>query len=492
MAQKDRTVNSRAMTVYDRVYVVLTIIAVSTVIAPYLYTILNGNLPAPGLLSLLLPVTGVLLGYLLQSLFGHAFKVTRAADDNAYEKTTEFFKPSKAAAGITLSVIAGIAAGSLLKGYLMNVQTGDGSYYDRYSFIPYMFGAFIMLCMIAGVVLWFYPFNRVISVRTIVPLTIVFFINFVLLFFLGNMSKLFMTLCAFIFLTCAFILLNQSNVIKTFSSTKNTLATPSVRFYNIALILLVMLALCVILTAVLSCIVGITTLLKMAVKFALEVMFREDEVYEDAGELAQSFSDSVFNGVLDSFDVNGNAAKFFFLIFFVLILGVMVFFIISRRRDIWKTLKTAFTDFFAALMNLLVWLFTYRREKEETFIILDYKDEEIKMDAQSVRELRPSSEGKKKSYRDFKSRLDSLHGNAERIRYCYSSLVSGWRENNFGLSSGDTPREIRGKIEARTDDELEAITDAYESVEYAETNPDDKKADSAINGMCAILKKFYH
>lgn len=493
MKKKKNKPQHRDSPIYDSLYIILVIIALSSLFAPYIYFILVKAIPYSGLISIALPAVLVTAGYGLQYMFGSIFHFKRSDDNSAYEHTESFFNFGYAIPSFTVIAIVSVFVGKGVSAWIQELSRNTaGLYYDRYSLIPLLITVAAVLCLAAGVVIWFYPFNRIISVRTMIPITMLFFINLMMtLIFAEGVTLMFTTVCLFVYFICAFILLNQSNVIATYSKTKNTFVTVQARLYNVSVVIVAMLILTVIVIGVLSVITGVTVIGKGAVLYILRVMLRDEETYEEASEIAESFSDSVFSGVIDPADTGGNIAKLFLMLFFVIILGVMLFFIISRRKDVWNGIKKFIANLSAAIMTLLNAVFGYRKKENTRMIIPDYLDEEIKMDENSVREFGAAYRQGKNLYRDYLAHLSTLHDPAKRISYAYGTLVRCWLGQKYGLEVSDTPREIKDKIDYfKITDKLDNLTELYETTEYAETAPDASHAEEAVESMSALIKKY--
>jgi hypothetical protein len=193
------------ITAYDRLYAVLTLIAAATVIAPYMYIFTFFNFDYPALVSFCLTVVCVFAGYGLQWVFGTVTHVKRVADSNAYENTEKFFRPHQAVITIIIAAFAGIMIRNAVNGYLLyRVETGLELAFDKYSIIPTLIMVLSVVSIITGIVIWFYPFGRVISFKSLLPLVAVFFINYMLTLVYGGVNRTFVTFCLFVFIISSY------------------------------------------------------------------------------------------------------------------------------------------------------------------------------------------------------------------------------------------------------------------------------------------------
>jgi hypothetical protein len=493
--KKQNKINTyQSVTAYDHLYAVLTLFAAATVIAPYMYILTFFNFNYPAFVSFLLTVICVFTGYGLQWVFGTVTHIKRVADSSAYENAENFFKPHLAIITIIIAIFAGFMIRNAVNEYfLYRIKIGLEHSFDKYSIIPSAIMLLSVVSIITGIVIWFYPFGRVISIKSLLPLVSVFFINYMITLVYGGVSGTFVTFCLFIFIICAFFLLNQSNIIRTFLITKTVKITSSARIFNIALILMVILGFIAALFVAISFIVGISALVKMALFIILSSVFRGDEtVPRETSEIVGSFNDSVFGGLIDPIDASGNISKLFFIIFIIIIIGVMLFFIINRRHETWAMLKKFIIKAYNSIIDFIMSIIDISRNVRETYIIPDYRDEETKMDESSVKEYNQLKVQKKNSFRDFIIRLNTMRNDNEKLQYAYATLVGFWENANYGIKSSDTPREIMVKIlNKSSDSEVTDFTEVFEAVKYAEARVDSHHIGIALDSICKLLQRYF-
>ncbi len=489
---RSKNKSKKTENVYDRLNVVVTLIAVSMVIAPYMYLLTFFNFSYPALFSFGLVISAVFTGYFFQWIFGTVTKIKRAADNNSYDTIENYFKPHQALINFIIALLVGIAMKEIIADYLKyRYETGMDQIFDKYSLTPYSVAILTTAAMITGIVVWFYPFGKIISIKTVIPLIAVFFINFMLITIYGGISQSFVTLSMLIFIICSFFTLNQSNILKTYRISRTVKITPSARLYNIKLILFVILGLAAILIITLSFITGIGVIVRIVLFFILKSVFQRDEITDDASDIARSFSDSVFNGLIDSMDINGNVSKMFFLLFFIIILCVIVFFILSHRREVWYLIKKFFMTLIQNVFDFLINVIDFNKPDKENYIILDYRDDEMKMDESAIKEYDPQKNLKKNNYRDFIMKLNTIQNDSEKIKFAYSVLIAYWKTANIGISDSDTPREIMAKILYENNNtDIEVITDVFESVKYAEINIEQQRSEKTLDSICVLLQRY--
>ena len=156
-------------------FTALSIIALCSLISPWAFNFLNGSIPYILPLSICIPLLLISAGYALQAFAGRAFKIQRVSDDGAYERSEDFYSFVDSLLAVTISISAATVTYFVSRQWLNYLTKNvDGLYYDRYSLLPLIFAVFVLFCMMAGVVLWFIPPSRVISIRNIIPLILSF------------------------------------------------------------------------------------------------------------------------------------------------------------------------------------------------------------------------------------------------------------------------------------------------------------------------------
>ncbi len=459
---------------FGRLYSLLAMVCVGMLMSVFVYSIIALAVPHPSLIAFFVPLCALLAGYLLQSAFGALTKYERVADSAAFENPEKFFSVPHAIPALLLAGGCALGVMQLVQKIMQQrAAAGLDRFYDKWSTVPPTIGLVVGAGMALGVALWFVPFSRVVSVKTFIPLTMLFFVDFVFSFLTGVRSSVFLTFCFVIYLICGFLILNQAYMIKTFSVSKNVRVTSSARRYNFAVIGIVSVGLLAVGLVCMSMVVGLSVIAKSIVFFVLRKLFGGEDEFTEAKEIADKFSKFVFSGTLDAMDTSGGMAKMFFFIFFLICVGVILVFILRSRREAFAELKKFFIGLYRAIVDFFMNLFSGARMGPETFLISDYLDEEVQMDPASVREYAGAHAKRVRSYREYLSRLNAIDDPSGRLNYAYNTLVACWREGTYGISASDTPREIRDKVlYFSPSEEVEELTVVFETVKYSAEKPD--------------------
>jgi hypothetical protein len=493
VAKEDsRAVSLSAAAAFERLYKFLACAAIVIITEPLIYTIIY---PTIGGLALPLAIVGVpvlfALGYAVQALFGAVTGIKRGSATQAYEKLAQYFRFAEAALPLTLCAVAGIAATNAVSGYMrMRYETGIDHLYDKWSVIPFAAGIICAAFIAVGVVSWFYPYSRLISMRSMFACFVLVLADFALNIAFG-LTQDFLVACAALFILFSAVVMNQSHIVGVINATGTGVVTPRVRFYNLLAVGIVCILVAAAMPIILTVLVGLAVLGKMILFFILRGIFgvSEETQYEQAEVQGSEFGASMFGGIGDL--GGASVAKNYFTIFMILLLAVLLFLILIRRKNLFKVIYNFINNLFANIMDFLANIFEFNRFSTEKFALSDYRDVETKTDKKAIREftaaIRPA-----RSYREFERRLESILEARARLMFAYNELVRCWSEKNIGLNISDTPAEIEQKVLAAVSGtDAEVITRAFETVKYAERDLPGSESTRLVAAMCAQIKRAY-
>ena len=476
----------RAPEWFGALYQVLAGAAVALTLAPFLNRIFYKLMNFPGPLAFVFTLLPMFAGLAMQAFYGKVLHIRRERPSDPNERGIRFFSPKNALLPIVLSAILSFLAYPAVDRYLYRISIEKELFnYDPNSLIPLLGVLAVFLPLLAGIIVWFYPYDRIISYHTIFPFLAVFLIGFIVNF----SSQGFITVCFIFFLLCAVLILNQSYIIGLVDRAKVGAATTSFRLYNMALVIVLLLAVAVILLFVISAVVGLTVLFRTLLYFALASIFRDESTsYYKAETVAEAANREIFSNILGMSSQRGN--QLYFAIFCVTVAALIVFFLLIRRVNLIKILGSFFSALYNAVLNILANLFRFNtRSAREDWSGLDYRDDEKKLEPPVQTGAAAVHTGIRRTYRDFSHRLNSLKTDAQKLAYAYSTLVSFWYGYNLTVRPSDTPREIRDKVRLRMEWEpIEQVTREFEAVKYAE---DPSLAVTVLNEMCSMIRKYY-
>jgi len=489
--QLERRENAR----YGFLYSALTLLALASIISPYTYAFARPTLRGAWIPATILPAVCLFIGYGLQAFFGRVTHCIKTADSQAFESTDEYFQLPHAILPILIaSAITCISYPVIYRIMLYRAQMGIDLYLDKFTLVPLIYTATIGISTMLGIVVWFFPFTRVISTKNFLPLCALFFINLVFGTVLLSMpSAFYLTVCFVVYLLCGFTLLNQGNMVKIFASARNIKVTSSSRKFNFAISGVALTCLGLVLILVLSVCVGCSVIGRSILFFILRKVFGGEGEDMEAHEIGESFSEFVFGGLVDSIDSSGILGKLLFFLFFLIVVAVILYALLLRRRAIWNELKKFVTGFIMALMNMFMDIFQFFGDEKSNwmFRIPDYLDEEIKMDKDVVRAYDPKLGRAVKTFRDFLAALELREDYTEKMIFSYRTLVRCWIEHNTGISLSDTPRQMRDKIIHTADGEdVSELTEIFEVTRYSGRFAGEGRLKKAVETMSRHIKRY--
>jgi hypothetical protein len=162
-----------------------------------------------------------------------------------------------------------------------------------------------------------------------------------------------------------------------------------------------------------------------------------------------------------------------------------VFFVVFRR------LREFFAGIGAWIKSIIeFWLVAKTFWISEEIEILNYVDEETKLQDASVRDYHAMAE-KSRSYDAFLARLNALPTMEEKLGFAYAMMLRACRQAGIPLKTSDTPREAYEKLVQYDINDAQELTDAFELVKYAERELGERTP-AAIRSICAVVKKYMY
>lgn len=480
--------------VFAKIYKLLSVTAVISVVAPIVYFFFYRLVPEmPQSVFFIMTAIPVAVGYAMQSFYG---KVTSSRhnsrdgydDDSGYEASVSPFKPIKAAVPIVLSAVIAVIVRVIADKLMYNAYVNGYIYtYDSNSLYPYIAMLLVFALNFVGIALWFYPPHRIISLRSMLTC----FGGSSAVFAMSVMMSVPTEMQSFslvLFFACASIVLNQTYISRRFTGVLTAISTEG-KYYNGKLMVFIALITLVIMLIIASVFTGIAFVLKFAfIYIAVKIVgaggASNDDYYYDVSDAEADFSD-----VMISNQPIGD--KLLLIACVIIFIAAIVFFAFRGHSFVKKLtakLKQWFREIFMFFMNM-------REYKSlgisSSYGFANYTDETIKLQDAAISPYDKKAE-KKRSYREFVSYLNSLPTASDQIRYAYVTMLSVFRSLGYGIKRSETPRETKLRVAARSaNNNLDSITDAIEAVDYIEKEPSEEKCDEAIKLMCRIIRNNF-
>ena len=477
---------------YNRIYKIIAVIAVSAVAAQAMHLILYRLFGGFTYFLWGLLLVFSVFGYALQSIYGAITSGRRDSragynDETGYEGMEKPFKPLRAAGPLTVSAVLVLLSHGLFDALLMLLsERTPGIVYTANSVYPYIMMAAAFAGFAFGIVVWFYPAHRIISLRTMSAYLVIMWLIF-LISVVSGVNAAPMTVYLLVFSVCAFIVLNQTHIQRGITDTL-TVISDSGRLYNARLIIVVL----VIVLFVLMLMAAVLTGLKFASQFLLLLFFAgsggkntvDDYYYYDVEEIEADYGKILFR--------NQPLGERFLFVMFIIFFILGIVFLITRGTDLTKRLITAIRTWLRELFMFFMDVRGYRGGmKQMEYEYANFRDEEISLQNADIHEYHTAA-ANTASYREFIARLNSLSTTSEQIRFAYVTMMRSYRTRGFGNKLSETPREAKDKIKTKTAERsLDRVTDSIETIDYAERELPESDSREIITSMCEIIEKHY-
>ncbi len=477
---------------FKKFYKILSVIAVVSVIVPIIYVFLYRFIPQEYIFLLYgVSVLLICIGYAMQAFYGAVMSSRHNIrdgyeDESGYESTSNPFKPLYAVGPIVVAALVGFAFFGIVDRLLYMLYVNGGMIYDSHSLYPYigMLAAFALV--LSGIVLWFYPPHRIISLRSMFAYFGVMGVAYAASVMMSVPTTV-LSLSLIVFFACSFIVLNQTHIRRGVTGTVTAISDDG-KFYNLKLMIVASVVVVFVLIIFFAVFTGVGFILKfvftyIAVKMLNGSAESEDQYYDEE-QAAVDFSDVMF-------DRQPMGDQFFIILFILLFIGAIVFFIFrgsSAVKNLIEKIKEWIRELFMFFMNAREYRGIGQSLSRE---YANYTDETISLQDAAIRAYNPKAV-EKRSYREFIAYLNSLPTATDQIRYAYVTMLSVFHSLGYGIKRSETPRETKIRVKSRSaGHDLDAVTSAIESVDYIEVEPSEKECDRAVQEMCRIIRNNF-
>lgn len=493
---------------YNALYRLIPLVCVSMLLVPPVSVILSAaflvdNVFAARAVPLfwipVLTIAAVFFGFFLQTMYAGLLGKRVSLDGLDRDGATLYhFRFANAVLPIVAAVLCAVGAGVAFDRYLFHLCQIDVMpvYYES-SLYPFLAAILCFVAVLCGIVLWFYPMERLMSVYFLLGSFAVLLVFYLFTAFFGipairEISSVYFAPCMIVYFITATILYNQRYLSQNCRGSVVAVIRPEDRAYNIGLVLCLFFLLLGSLGVFYVLMRGLYLIIRSLILISLFRIFYNggddgQTYYRNygyvTGEEAQKM---VFHGQRGD---NGILYVFVFLVLCIIIFTILVR--SGKLREFWQAIVAWVADFFATIRlgtHFFRIAFDPEAAEEED---VNFKDEKKKLQNAAIRDYAEMA-ARTDSYRQFLTRLSRLPDVDEQIAYAYTVLVRMYREGSIPLKSADTPREIECKVKNGTADgqSIERITAAFESVRYAEAAVDTAEAQTVLSDMCAIIKRY--
>lgn len=481
-------------TLSSKILKILAVAAVCIFLVPWFYTVYFNIIPFfPLIFALAVPLIGIPLGYGIQHLFGRIMRYQRPFDKLITDDSDIKFEPSAAWLPIILSLVTGFVSGTVFSDRLAAYaeKIGDPGY-DKASLIPLIFGVTAAFAVFVGILLWFFPFYRIVSGGTVIAMGLAMFADILINLLFGGVPSVLLTVCLILWLLICLAVLNQGHLTEVAFPTSSGKTDKGVRIFNLGLIssLSVLFAAALALSFVV--VSGITTLIRIGLYVIVQSFTDAGNQYDEftsASDIASDFRRDVF-GENEFTMISGGASTAVFVIFILLIVAVAGFMIVARFKG---GSRTGVIDFFRTIwQNILdfiknaIYFWNHALIDEKPVFFMDYVDTTVKMDETSVHE------GSSLFRKSWRNEYSACTGLKDRIFCVYRTTLKMWKSHGIRILVSDTPNEIRTKVKGGDDELTSDLTDFFILCRYAEKLPDDPQTEGKLEKAAEALDRWEH
>lgn len=472
----------------------VSLIGASMLTLPLSVILLSSAFPGAAYIMPPLALAFAFLGYFLQSMNARLQHKKASLDgfSSLTEGTLSEFKSVYAAIPITLLVVVSVP---LMLGFDLALRAMcDSGFAPRYDLIYTVFFGFIfLLSSIIGVVIWFYPVQRLSNIYVLMGGAAIFYVeSFFVALYASAYPKWIIALPLVLFTICVLLIFNQSNLQKQYRGSVVSVMTPTSRLYNVFLVFMLFVLFIASAYVIYVMLSGIWIIIKAVIYVLLYKILRNQTDSSDYDIYSYVDSDEASSQFRRSVMPSGDANVFtVFLIFIVLALilyvGIRKGYLIKLFVRIREWIQEVISTFLIGKD-----IFKNSFDPNATEEIINYKDEVKRIQNAAIRDYDSMADATD-DYKTFLRELGKLNDYDSQLCYSYSVLLKMYKKMNIALKSSDTPREIEKKVERSVSKaEINRITADYEKLRYAEVQVTDIEAKEILENICGEIKRYMY
>ena len=162
---------------FEALYKLLAMLGVSALLSSVVYAVIYRSVEgyaAP--IAVLFGKGGLLFGYGMSAFWGTVTSCERVRSEYSYERLDSYFDKGVLFLSALTAALACFGVYKVAYGLSGTVTASGLVLRDSADMLPAVVTAVFGGCLLCGVLLWFIPYNKVISVGNAIPLGLVFFI----------------------------------------------------------------------------------------------------------------------------------------------------------------------------------------------------------------------------------------------------------------------------------------------------------------------------
>lgn len=466
---------------------VLGFFGIYFIVCSMVLPLMSGN-PLVALIAATVILVLMAFGYFLQSGVSAALGFKRELESRAYESEYKYFKKNRAFPVWIIAFVLSFLINFLTDRFLYERSKIPTYSYDPDSILPFTVSAVFFIIVVLGSFVWFFPYNRIMTGSGLITGLTLCGVSFVLFGTIKAPGSFYIGICFIGYALCALISANQYALGRTYRGTVISFLTHQTRRYN----LILSLGLIVLFIAILFVAYLIVNGVRVCIMFVLAALFRATADNE-AGyteEEEQDIFESISTFIYGTKKASDSPDYWMFIIFVVFSIVLISLFFTRRRPEVRR--------FFAWLKAKIVALFEFfwlpvkHNFEGEDYYFSNYVDEEIKLQKHEISSNRGDRANEKLTWLEFNIVLRSKRTGEEKYRYAYSVFVDRLRRMPLFVKKSDTPRKICERLsvseKVASKREIEAITEAFEQIEYA-GNTATPETEKALEALCEKIRE---
>ena len=412
-----------------------------------------------------------LAGYGIQYLTGLIFRIVRPKAENNYEDIKRRYKPVQA---IPCHIFAVVWFG-IAQDIGFEILREHAIIFSHNSIYPLIFaiGSFILIEY--GAYLWFFPYNVLVSMRSIAIVGVMMLIQTVVLVYVGGgfglgFYNVSLVVTEFLAILIYMVLLNQCFLTRQYDN-RVSYVNDAAKLYSAGVIAGASAVIILMASVVRIILIGLLKLLEQI----LGRMFVEGET--GTAQYSPGYGYGFMQQLFDGEDAKNNGLLVMLLLGLLFItLFIIIAFPGIRERLLlfWERLLSDLAEFFKLKKK-------YRRAQpiEERFV-----------DTVENLTRRTQKRNALPSLASFERRLSRITAPEEKYAYAYSVYAAYMEHSHGRVLVSDTPRERSDKV--RTDDrypDAEQYSALFEQLRYADDLQGQADLQQRSRELCTYLRQ---
>ncbi len=463
----------------------LSVFGFVLILSPYLYAFMGAG--EAEIFDLLFAFAGpalfITLGYLLQSFVGRVTGYKRK--DIRFDGGVKYVELSACILSIFICILTVIPMIILYRSYRISVD----QFIDPYALYLYIPPVIAVGIMIAGVILWFLPYHKLIYTESALGYGAVYLICYMLSAIFG-VSLIPVTLSFTLFIGIFFTVSNLGCIDEALSASKFRVPSNNFRSYNLKLTLkhyAVTLIAALLIFCMLMLLIGM---------ISPDINLDPHDNTQEEDRVVPDGFESVEGVAMDGFWArlfavrNADGMSGIMKISMFVVVGAFLILVLwwIYRKHLLKKFFYLVKLLFAGIGEFIEALLMMFETKNELPLPESYTDKDVDIDC--VMEYREYKIKEELTRQSFEVALEARSTLEEKYAYAYSVYTRLIRGHKYGIKASDTPRVLTAKLSAARKTELEKATPVFEDIRYRDLSPDKSVCNKELNRLVDMVKQI--